>query len=423
MRVLWVCNIVLNDFTEEFHIKKKPTGGWMDALLGGLEMEDGIEIGLCFPIYDEERMKDASLHGHKFYSFHGRSFTADASYRAKMHADFKRAIEDFRPDVVNLWGTEYDHAAEAFSACEELGIADRVVVRLQGLMKAIANHFLLGIPEKYLSFHSEGYASLLEQQQRFSVGASQEEELLRRVRYVSDKSQFGRYYARRYAPEAEFTYCDNFLREPFYQRAESWSSYQCIPHTIFMGVAHYALKGLHVLLPALALVKRTFPDVRLRISGVNVFEEGAAPRDGYVQYIYDLLDELGLEENVEFLGPLDAMQIAQALQEANVAVGPSLEENKSNVICEAMMIGTPTIASFVGGNVDAIRHGVDGFLFPIGNETMLAGYICDLFSDAKLAERISKAAVETSLQRHDKEKIKKTYCELYHKIAQNAKGR
>ena len=32
----------------------------MDALLDELEKEEGLEIGLCFPIYDEERMKPAS---------------------------------------------------------------------------------------------------------------------------------------------------------------------------------------------------------------------------------------------------------------------------------------------------------------------------------------------------------------------------
>lgn len=424
MRVLWICNIVLNDFTEEFHIKKSPTGSWMDALLDELEKEEGLEIGLCFPIYDEERMKPASfLHGHKFYTFHGKSFTSDAAYRAKMHADFIRAFEDFHPDVVNIWGTENDHATESFSACEELGMADRVLIRLQGHMRSIADHFLIGIPEKYLSVHSEEHPDLPEQQRRLSFGAMQEKALLCRVKYISDKSQCGRFYAKRYAPEAEFTYCDNLLRETFYQHAGSWSAHRCIPHTIFVGAGRSAWKGLHVLLLAIALVKRSFPDMLLKVASTNVFEKDVVPRDGYVQYVLDLINEFNLEKNVEFIGPLDADQMVQEYQKANVSVIPSLEENKANVICEAMMIGTPTIASFVGGNVDAIRHGVDGFLFPIGNETMLAGYICDIFSDAGLANRISKAAVETSLQRHDKEKIKKTYCELYHKIAQNAKGR
>ena len=44
MKVLWLCNIVLPDFSGEFGIKKNPAGGWMTGMLHGMEKEEGIEV-------------------------------------------------------------------------------------------------------------------------------------------------------------------------------------------------------------------------------------------------------------------------------------------------------------------------------------------------------------------------------------------
>ena len=67
MRVLWLCNLVLNDFCCEFGIRKKPFGGWMESLFHLLEKEKDMEFGFCFPIYDMERMKDSAWNGYKYY--------------------------------------------------------------------------------------------------------------------------------------------------------------------------------------------------------------------------------------------------------------------------------------------------------------------------------------------------------------------
>lgn len=423
VKVLWICGIVMNDFTDVFQIKHKPFTGWLESLLPEIEHEADIEIGFCFPIYDETRMRDGMFHRHHVYSFHGKDI-ADASYRAQMRADFVRAFQDFQPDVVTLWGTEKVLAEEALAACKVLGIVDRLLVRLQAIMATYAEHSLLGIPAQYLE-PVNGKNNLLEWQAHIRMMGEQEAQLLQQAKYVCDKSEAGRFYTRRVAPEADFTYCDNILREPFYEYAGMWRLEECTSHEILISQAHTPRKGLHVLLRAMALVRQRYPDVRLRIAGVNIreqYEKACADggAEGYLAFIFDLLKELDLENRVEFLGMLDAAQMAQAYRSAHVSVTPSLEENKANAICEAMMVGTPTVASFVGGNVDAIHHGVDGLFFPNGDELMLAGFLCKIFADDALATRLSRAATKTALARHDKQKIKETYCELYRKIAREA---
>ena len=67
MKILWLCNIVLADFCEEFGFKKNMAGGWMTGMLH--ELKNKVEIGLCFPIINPLCVKDGILEQHKYYSF------------------------------------------------------------------------------------------------------------------------------------------------------------------------------------------------------------------------------------------------------------------------------------------------------------------------------------------------------------------
>jgi glycosyltransferase involved in cell wall biosynthesis len=57
---------------------------------------------------------------------------------------------------------------------------------------------------------------------------------------------------------------------------------------------------------------------------------------------------------------------------AVVTVVPSRSEAFGLVNIESMAVGTPVVASKVGGIVEIIRHGVDGFLVPPDNAEALA---------------------------------------------------
>ena len=68
-KILWLYNMVLPDFSHEFGIKKNNFGGWMTGLLHGLENVGEINISLCFPIMDRNRVKDGKCNGHNYYKF------------------------------------------------------------------------------------------------------------------------------------------------------------------------------------------------------------------------------------------------------------------------------------------------------------------------------------------------------------------
>ncbi len=92
-----------------------------------------------------------------------------------------------------------------------------------------------------------------------------------------------------------------------------------------------------------------------------------------------LFDELKREyagSGIEFLGHLDAPQVAALLQGATASVLPSewYENNPLGVI-ESLSAGTPVIGARMGGIPELIEEGADGFTYPSGDTDALAACI------------------------------------------------
>jgi glycosyltransferase involved in cell wall biosynthesis len=67
-------------------------------------------------------------------------------------------------------------------------------------------------------------------------------------------------------------------------------------------------------------------------------------------------------------------------------------ENFPHVAVEALAVGTPVIATAVGGVPEIVRDGVNGLLVPPDDPTALAAAIARLLDDAALRGRLAAAA-------------------------------
>jgi colanic acid/amylovoran biosynthesis glycosyltransferase len=129
-------------------------------------------------------------------------------------------------------------------------------------------------------------------------------------------------------------------------------------------------KGADVLMRALALS----PATRARIVG------GGAER----QHLKKLAEELGVSDRVEFLGPQPKERVAEELSQASALVLPSIvgadgaHEGSPNVLMEAVLVGTPIIASRIGGVPARFEHGRTALLFAPGDHRELAAMLDQL---------------------------------------------
>jgi glycosyltransferase involved in cell wall biosynthesis len=139
-----------------------------------------------------------------------------------------------------------------------------------------------------------------------------------------------------------------------------------------------AAKALEVGLAALARI----PDVALVVVG----DGPDRPR------LERLTEELGLDGRVRFLGARSRDEVLRTLYAADAAVLPSRWENFPHLVVEALAVGTPVIASAVGGVPELVRHGENGLLVPSGDVDALAEAIQRLLADEALRDRLAAAA-------------------------------
>lgn len=103
-----------------------------------------------------------------------------------------------------------------------------------------------------------------------------------------------------------------------------------------------------------------------------------------------LADQLGLKSHIFFCGHRE--NVFDYLSAADLMILPSLKEGCPYALLEAMVAGTPIIASKVGGVPEIVQHKKSAWLVPAGNPNALAIAIQFLLSDQQLCQRLQSSA-------------------------------
>lgn len=390
-RILWLCNIVLPDFCEEFGIKQGRSGGWMTGMLNTVKKNRNYEFALCFPIIDEFRLKSGQANGCQYYSF--QCNFQRVNYDFKMVSDFENILEDFRPDIVHIWGTEFPHSSAMVKACYNKNMEEKIVVNIQGLVSICADFCLLDIPPNKWKEKYKDKLSMFELMKSYENRGKLEKEVLKSVKHVIGRTDWDRACVEAINANVYYYYCNETLRDTFYLWIGKWKYESCKKHTIFFSQARSPIKGLHNLLIILPDIIKKFPNTHVYVGGTNILEE--KNKNSYSVYIENLIKENRLENYITFLGFLSEIQMVEQYMNANVFVSASSMENESNSISEAKLIGVPVVASNVGGIINRITHGVDGYIYPYNERYMMQYYILQIFNNKdNICSKFSENASE-----------------------------
>ena len=103
---------------------------------------------------------------------------------------------------------------------------------------------------------------------------------------------------------------------------------------------------------------------------------------------------LGIDANVRFAGwQPDAARIMSAF---DLFAFPSINEGMGKALVEAMVLEKPVVASRIGGIIDLVDDGVNGFLVPPADPEALADRILLSLENPETGRRMAKRAVETA---------------------------
>lgn len=418
MKVLWCVNIILPDLAKEIGAPQTPFGGWMVSLSGSLAASDDVKLAVA-TIYSGRELKRVEINNITYYLIPGGQKAMLERGSAMLKAYWRDVVKDFTPNILHLHGTEFAHGLALIEACPDVS----AVVSIQGMLGVCEKYYYAGIEFSDVFLRPSlrdiiRLDPLCNGRRTFKKRAVFEREILNKVRHVIGRTTWDYANTKAINPKLIYHHCDESLRDPFYH--PKWDITRIERHTIFTTQAGYPIKGLHILLKAVALLKPDYPELKVYAAGTSLLGDTVIQKlkiTGYALYIKRLIKKLGLQENVVYTGMLDADGIAGKLLKSHVFVIPSAIENSPNSLGEAMLLGLPCIGAYTGGIPDMLNGGQSGLLYPFMEAAMLAEKISRIFESDALAMQFSNASRESAQRRHNREKINETMVDIYRRVA------
>jgi glycosyltransferase involved in cell wall biosynthesis len=126
-----------------------------------------------------------------------------------------------------------------------------------------------------------------------------------------------------------------------------------------------------------------------RVDGVSLVVAGDGPERTALER---RAGDLGLGERVRFLGARPRDEVLHVFRAADAALLTSAWENLPHSVVEALAVGTPVVATAVGGVPEVVRDGENGLLVPPGDVEALAAAIRRLSADDAFRATLASAA-------------------------------
>jgi glycosyltransferase involved in cell wall biosynthesis len=182
------------------------------------------------------------------------------------------------------------------------------------------------------------------------------------------------------------------------------------PNMIFACRQLFPRKGIRFLLEAAAQLKSRFPDLKVVLAG-DGFERPQLTR---------LATDLGIAQDVTFLGWVPNTDLPPYYRAAAVSVIPSLEEGFGIPAAEAMGCEVPVVASDAGGLPEVVENGVTGLVVPRGDSDALAKAIGTLLQDPERRRVMGQAGRLRALRLFDWDRSAEQFEQLYREIGARA---
>lgn len=416
VKILWIVNTIFPFPSQKLNIGVNVFGGWLNSLFECLKKSDEIDKIAIATTYT----------GEKFLKFQDEHITYyllpcknNKKYDKSLEPFWKQINTEFNPDVIHIHGTEYAHSLSWINACSN----KRVIVSIQGLISIYSR------PEYYFAglSHLEirrsitirdlvKFDTIFSQQKKFKKRGKYEKLILEKCKFAIGRTSWDNANCKKISPNINYYIGNESLRSVFYDN--TWQINKIKKHTIFISQASYPIKGFHNVLKAANILIKKYPDLKIYVSGIDITgfsksKVGKLAISGYGKYLSKKIKKFGLNNVIIFTGLLKDKEVCNHLLSCNVFVQASSIENSPNSLGEAMLLGVPCVASYVGGTGDMLRDKEEGFLFPFYEYSMMAKYISDIFENDNLAVKISEAARKRALVNHNKEKNAKAIINIY----------
>lgn len=412
MKILWIGS---NQGNYKAHIVKG-TGGWVGALQDALLKHSDVELGIAFPhTTDDKPINSGRLTYYPMLMpyINNRIIRVlrNAIYPIRKNENLiasrvKEVIEHFQPDVVHVWGIEQLHVA-ALSV-----INKPCVVHIQGFALFCLQAYLPPtFSENDLKKANPWWERVILRHGEWAKYCDMQDRAERELRYASyvknwvGRTHWDKIAAQMLSPSSNYYHCEEVMRSNFSGLQWQFHYKDCL--CIQSNISCDWYKGVDVILNTANMLTNQRISFRWDVYGIDK----NAPM---VKYMEKKLRIRSDDVHVYFQGRVDAVTICNSLLESDVYVHPSYIENSSNAIAEAMMLGVPVIAQYVGGNPSMLRD--EGGVLVAPNEPLTLAYHIMQMRDEDVAVRYSSTALALASTRQSSEHVVQTLLDIYQSV-------
>ena len=159
-------------------------------------------------------------------------------------------------------------------------------------------------------------------------------------------------------------------------------------------------KNQQMIIHSMKKIVKKYSDAQLLLAGNGSEKEN----------LENLIKSLRLTENIKMLGYVTNLQEYQKI--VDISVSCSRREGLPLNIVEAMLAGTPVVASINRGHRELIQPGENGFLVKVDDCEMMAAKILELLNDECLYKKIQENA-NAYAQAYTFKNVKKELTKVY----------
>lgn len=319
--------------------------------------------------------------------------------RWKYHtARYKEIIDDFKPDLIHVWGSEF------YFGLVSLITDIPVVLHIQGVLNPCLNAFLPPFISwrdyRFASLHPKRLLNNCIERKTWEVNCYRERTIHKNIKYFLGRTDWDKRVAHILNPNSLYYHVDEILRDCFYE-----PSARQMPDklTIVTTISQPLYKGYDLVLKTAKLLKENLAlDFEWRCYG-NIDPSS-------VERAIGIRHE---DVNVKLVGVASQERLREAELNATCYFHPSYIDNSPNSLCEAQMLGIPVIATNIGGIPSLIDNGVTGYLIPANDPYQGAYLIEKIFKDKELNANMGENEKIVAKKRHDNETIYKQIKNIY----------
>lgn len=385
-------------------------GGWIASLEQIVRKEPKIDLGVAFHFPDSDfRYEREGVSYYPIPSYQPSRIQRLFGKNGKeaMIAHCLRIIDDFHPELIQIFGSENDFGL----LCQRTNIP--IVIHMQGCLPPYHNALFPVGMNKYDFFFIKGLSwhfrwMGIRSEPSFRKQAEQEIQTIQHCRYFMGRTEWDKGLVSLFNPDAVYFHCEEALRDSFLKGTKRWSPLKDKKVRIISVISNPWYKGMDLVLKTANLLKRfTNLDFEWCVYGVRDIR------------LYENKYHISAKKvNVNIMGTASKEELVNALCYSSLYVHPSYIDNSPNSVCEAQLLGLPVLAANVGGLSSIVHDGETGILFPANDPYTLAIHIKQLSVDTKRCQLLSEAAISQAMIRHNTEHICNTILKIYQKILQ-----